>query len=194
MHVHLLNGLPMKLLKEELKQLFSKLTDWKILLLPSTEDKAFDRFCFPNTWIQCCPDYAEVYCRFSSGLCKDVFLLNTRAGMKLSKYLCRESVVLHFFFPHLFLWLKGYRCIGFRPVDLPSNWIPLHPGLKKKVIESIFIRCERIVRKFANKIFSGRKSLQGIIQPPVDLLLSPIALGYYAGRKILPFKNIYCQL
>jgi ferredoxin len=82
--------------------------------------------------------------------------------------------------------MKGYRCIGFRPVDLPSNWIPLHPGIKKKVIDSIFIRCERIVRDFAIKILSGKKVYRGLYSLPVDILISPISFGYYvAGRFFL---------
>ena len=48
---------------------------------------------------------------------------------------------------------------------MPSNWISLHPGLKKKVIESIFIRCEKIVRDFSRKNLVRGKSIQGIIQP-----------------------------
>lgn len=85
--------------------------------------------------------------------------------------------------------LKGYKCIGFRPVDLPSNWIPLHPGLKKKVIESIFIRCEKIVRKFADKILTGKKVYRGLYSIPIDLLISPIALGYYIGGRFFLSKT-----
>jgi ferredoxin len=84
------------------------------------------------------------------------------------------------------LLMKGYRCIAFRPVDLPSNWIPLHPGIRKKVIDSIFVRCERIVRNLANKMLSGKKVYCGLYSLPVDLLISPVAFGYYvAGRFFL---------
>lgn len=34
--------------------------------------------------------------------------------------------------PALMLRLKGYRIKGLRPLDLPSNWISLHPGLRGK--------------------------------------------------------------
>jgi ferredoxin len=91
--------------------------------------------------------------------------------------------------PAFILWLKGYRCIGFRPVDLPSNWISLHPGLKKKVIESIFIRCEKIVRKFAAKILEGRRVYRGLLSIPVDLIVSPIALAYYLGGRFFLSKT-----
>jgi Pyruvate/2-oxoacid:ferredoxin oxidoreductase delta subunit len=91
--------------------------------------------------------------------------------------------------PALMLWFKGYRCIGFRPVDLPSNWISLHPGIRKKVAESIFNRCEKIVRKFAGKIFEGRKVYRGLFSLPVDLLISPVSLGYYVGGRFFLAKT-----
>jgi ferredoxin len=54
------------------------------------------------------------------------------------------------------------------------------------VIDSIFIRCERIVRSFAIKLLSGKKVYRGLFSLPVDLLISPIAFGYYvAGRFFL---------
>ena len=92
-------------------------------------------------------------------------------------------------FPAFMLWLKGYKCIGFRPVDLPSNWIPLHPGLRKKVIESIFKRCEPIVRNFANKILTGGRVYRGLFSLPVDLLISPVAAGYYIGGRFFLSKT-----
>jgi len=79
--------------------------------------------------------------------------------------------------------------IGFRPVDLPSNWIWLHPGLRTKIIESIYSRCEKIVRKFTQKILSGKKVYRGLFSIPVDLLISPISLGYYAGGRFFLAKT-----
>jgi ferredoxin len=126
-----------------------------------------------------------------------VFLLNTRAGMKLYKLFMPGLSGVALMLPAFILWLKGYRCIGFRPVDLPSNWIPLHPGIKKKVIVSLFIRCERIVRNFANKILTGKKVYRGLYSMPVDLIVSPLALAYYIGGRFFLAKmfiaNIHCN-
>jgi hypothetical protein len=72
------------------------------------------------------------------------------------------------------LWLKGYKCIGFRQMDMPSNWVPLHPGLRQKVIESILGK-QSPGKKLRKKLLSGRKVWRGLISLPVDLMVSPVA-------------------
>jgi len=81
--------------------------------------------------------------------------------------------------PALYLKLKGYKIVGLQPMDLPSNWISLHLGLRQKIINLIFNRCKKITKKFANKILSGKKVYKGLISLPIDLLISPISLAYY---------------
>jgi hypothetical protein len=76
--------------------------------------------------------------------------------MKLYKKFMPGISGMALIIPALILWIKGYKCIGFRPVDLPSNWISLHPGLKKRVVESIVRgRSKRIVRRFAKSFLEG---------------------------------------
>lgn len=143
-------------------------------------------FAFPTHGFNAAPIMLRFIASFPSGLSKEVFLLNTRAGMKMSKIFLPGISGVALLLPAFILLLKKYRCTGFRPVDLPSNWIPLHPGLKEKVIRSIFERCERIVRSFARKILSGERVYRGLFSLPLDILVSPIALGYYiAGRFFL---------
>jgi Pyruvate/2-oxoacid:ferredoxin oxidoreductase delta subunit len=91
--------------------------------------------------------------------------------------------------PLFMLWIKGYKIIGLKSVDLPSNWISLHPGLKQKVIESIFQRCEVIVRNFADKILNGTRVYQSLISLPVDLIISPLAVVYYIGGRFFLAKT-----
>jgi Pyruvate/2-oxoacid:ferredoxin oxidoreductase delta subunit len=57
------------------------------------------------------------------------------------------------------------------------------------VIESIFTRCEGIVRRFAGKIFSGKKVYRGLMSIPADLLISPVALAYYIGGRFFLSKT-----
>jgi ferredoxin len=159
------------------------------IIMPSMEEKPLIGFAFPTHGFNAAPIMLRFIAGFPGGLCRNVFLLNTRAGMKLYKLFMPGISGVALLLPAFILRIKGYRCIGYRPVDLPSNWIPLHPGLKKKVIESIFIRCEKIVRKFANKILSGQKVYTGLFSLPVDLLLSPIALGYYLGGRFFLSKT-----
>jgi Pyruvate/2-oxoacid:ferredoxin oxidoreductase delta subunit len=117
----------------------------------------------------------------------DVFIGNTRAGMKLSRLFLPGLSGIALYLPALILFLKGYRIRSLYPVDLPSNWISLHPGLKKKVIDSMFDHYRSLTRRYAMKVLSGdRVFLKAFVLLPLDLLVFPLAIGYYFfGRYIL---------
>jgi Pyruvate/2-oxoacid:ferredoxin oxidoreductase delta subunit len=51
------------------------------------------------------------------------------------------------------------------------------------------VRCEKIVRNFADKIFAGKKVYRGLFSLPVDLLISPLALAYYVGGRFFLAKT-----
>jgi ferredoxin len=172
--------------KKGLKTVVRQIDRLENITMPKAGEKVLIGFAFPTHGFNAAPIMLRFIAGFPSGLSKEVFLLNTRAGMKLYKIFLPGLSGIATLLPAFLLWLKGYKCIGFRPVDLPSNWIPLHPGLREKVIESIFARCEIIVRKFAGKLLSGKKVYRGLYSIPVDLLISPIAVGYFvAGRFFL---------
>jgi Pyruvate/2-oxoacid:ferredoxin oxidoreductase delta subunit len=175
--------------KKGLKTVVQQIDRLENIIMPSPADKPLIGFAFPTHGFNAAPIMLRFLAGFPPGLGREVFLLNTRAGMKLYKIFLPGLSGLALILPSFILWLKGYKCLGFRPVDLPSNWIPLHPGLRKKVIESIFARCEPIVRNFANKILSGRKVYRGLFSLPVDLLISPVALGYYVGGRFFLSKT-----
>lgn len=156
------------------------------IILPEKGGNTLIGFAFPTHGFNSAPIMLRFIAGFPRGLCRNIFLVNTRAGMKLYKLFTPGLSGLALILPAFILRLKGYRCIGYRPVDLPSNWISLHPGLKKKVIDSIFIRCEGIVRSFARQMLSGKKIYRGLLSLPVDIAIAPIAFGYYiAGRFFL---------
>jgi Pyruvate/2-oxoacid:ferredoxin oxidoreductase delta subunit len=172
--------------KRGLKAVVQQIDRLENIIMPDPAENSLIGFAFPTHGFNAAPIMLRFIAAFPKRLCKNVFLLNTRAGMKLYKIFTPGMSGIALLLPAFILLMKGYRCIAYRPVDLPSNWIPLHPGIKKKVIDSIFVRCERIVRDFANKILSGRKVYRGLFSLPVDILISPIAFGYYvAGRFFL---------
>ena len=175
--------------KKGLRTVVQQIDRLENILIPEPDEKPLIGFAFPTHGFNAAPLMLKFMAGFPPRLCKEIFLLNTRAGMKLYKLFMPGLSGLALILPAFILWLKGYRCIGFRPVDLPSNWIPLHPGLKKKVIESIFARCEPIVRTFANKILSGKRVWRGLFSLPVDLLISPVAAGYYIGGRFFLSKT-----
>lgn len=139
-------------------------------------------FCYPTHGFNAPPVVIDFILRFPKGT-NPVFLLNTRAGMKISKLFMPGLSGLAQLFPAIILKLKGFKISGLQPMDLPSNWISIHPGLRQKVVDSIFQRCERITKRFADKILSGKHIYKGLISLPVDLLISPISVAYiFLGR------------
>jgi len=112
-----------------------------------------------------------------------VFIINTRAGMKFKKLYFPGLSGIAQLFSALILLFKGYKIVGMMPIDLPSNWISLHPGLSDNAIKDIFERCKTKTINFAKKIIKGERSyiaLHDIIQ---DLLLAPVSVLYYCiGR------------
>ncbi|MBT3208364.1 MAG: 4Fe-4S binding protein [Bacteroidetes bacterium] len=153
-------------------------------------------FCYPTHGFNAPPIVLKFLVKFPKSN-TDIFLINTRAGMKLHKIFTPGISGFAIILPAIILKLKGYRLIASRPLDLPSNWISFHPGLKENVIRSIFARCHNIIDKFADKIFTGKKIYRAWFDLPIDILISPISLGYYIiGRFALAktfFTNDACN-
>ena len=129
--------------------------------------------------------------RFPRSKGNRAFLMNTRAGLKLSKWFIPGLSGIALWLSALVLLLKGYRIVGLRSIDLPSNWISFHPGVKENVVESIYAHCKGITVKFARKILSGKKvytAFRDIIQ---DLLVSPVSIGYFFVGRFILAKSFY---
>ena len=150
-------------------------------------------FCFPTHGFNTPPIVIDFLNRFPKSPDTKVFLLNTRAGMKLYKLFTPGMSGLALWWPALMLRLKGYRCIGYQPLDLPSNWISIHPGLRKKVVESIFFRCKKITNRFTDKILDGKKVYQAFWGIPVDILISPISILYYLFGRFALSKTYFAS-
>lgn len=129
---------------------------------------------------------------------QSAFIVNTRAGMKMGKIFLPGLSGITQLLSALILLIKGYRIVGMRPIDMPSNWISIHPGIKEKVSLSILNRCKKITIQFAEKLAHGKKdyyALRNIIQ---DVAIAPISLGYYfVGRYVFAksfYANRYCTI
>jgi Pyruvate/2-oxoacid:ferredoxin oxidoreductase delta subunit len=95
--------------------------------------------------------------------------------------------------PALLLWLKGYKPIGFRPIDLPSNWISIHPGVRKKVKDSIVANCTITLQKFTNKVLKRKPVLNGLLWLPIDIAVLPIAFAYYFLGRFALSKTFFAS-
>jgi Pyruvate/2-oxoacid:ferredoxin oxidoreductase delta subunit len=175
--------------KKGLKAVVQQIDRLENIVLPPPAEKPLIGFAFPTHGFNAAPIMLKFIAGFPRGSGREVFLLNTRAGMKMYKLFIPGLSGVALLLPLFMLWTKGYKCIALRPVDMPSNWIPIHPGLKKKIIESIHIRCENIVRRFAVNILSGKRVYRGLYSVPIDILISPVALMYYIGGRFFLSKT-----
>ncbi|MFH0842619.1 MAG: EFR1 family ferrodoxin [Bacteroidota bacterium] len=172
-----------------LKTVVQQIDRLENIAMPDASEKPLIGFAFPTHGFNAAPIMLKFIAGFPKELCKDVFLVNTRGCLKLYKIFVPGFNGLALMLPALMLWLKGYRCIALRSIDMPSNWVPLHPGLKKKVIESIIAKAEPNIRNFAIKILSGKRIFRGLLSLPADLLISPAAAGYYIGGRFFLSKT-----
>ncbi len=131
--------------------------------------------------------------RFPRSKGSRVFLMNTRAGLKLSKWFIPGLSGLALWLAALVLLIKGYRIAGLRSIDLPSNWISLHPGVKEKVAASIYERCKRITLSFANRILDGKHVYTAFRDIVQDILISPVSLGYFFVGRFIIAKSFYAS-
>jgi len=156
-------------------------------------DNTLIGFCYPTHGFNAPPIVLDFIASFPRTVKAKFFVLNTQAGMKMYKIFTPGLGGIALFFPAILLMLKGYKCVNIRPMDMPSNWISLHPGMRKKVTQSIINRCERITRRFAIKLINGKKDYRWIPEFPLDLVVAPIAIPYYFIGRFMIAKTFFAS-
>jgi len=129
--------------------------------------------------------------RFPKGENK-VVLMNTRAGMLIGKFITPGLTGIAFYLSALILFLKGFSIKAILPVDMPSNWISLHPGLNERTIIYLHVKNKERVVNFARKIFQGKSHFKALLEI-YDILFAPIALGYYLVGRFFFAKTFYAS-
>ncbi len=160
---------------------------------PAVSDgKTLVGFCSATHGFNMPHHFLKLIFRFKAFPKSDVFIVNTRAGLKLSKLFIPGLSGLAQILPAAMLRLKGYHVVAMQPVDLPSNWISLHPGLKSTVVNSMVNHYKEKVDHFAELLLSGKRSyFPALISLPADILIMPIGLGYYFGGRFILAKSFY---
>lgn len=123
----------------------------------------------------------------------NVLLMNTRAGMLIGKYNVPGLTGVAFFLSAAILKLKGYSIKGMVAVDLPSNWISVHPGLNQRTIKYLHEINKKRVTECAEKVFSGKSNFKALREIIQDLIISPISLGYYFIGRFVFAKTFYAS-
>lgn len=149
-------------------------------------------FCYPTHGFNAPPVMLKFLTNLPRGRNR-FFLLNTRAGLKMSKIHVAGLGGIALWLPMLILRLKGYQPVGFRPLDMPSNWISLHPGIRIKVVISIKLHCTQTLNRFSRRIVSGRPVLNGLLWLPLDIAVAPVALLYYLFGRFFLAKTFFAS-
>lgn len=121
-----------------------------------------------------------------------VVLMNTRAGMLIGKFITPGITGIAFYLSALILFIKGFSIKAILPVDMPSNWISLHPGLNRRTVKYLHNKNKERVKVFAQKIVDGKSYFKALLEV-YDLLLAPIALGYFVAGRFFLAKTFYAS-
>jgi ferredoxin len=78
----------------------------------------------------------------------------------------------------LILALKGYRVRGTAGIDMPSNWIAVHPSLSPDAVAGIVARAKKKAARFTETILSGRRCFTCWVVYTFGLLVLPVSLAY----------------
>lgn len=155
-------------------------------------ENAMVAFCSPVHGFNYPPVMQAFIRRFPKGKNK-VLLLNTRAGMLIGKWITPGLSGITFYLSALILRMKGYGVKAMFPVDLPSNWISVHPGLNDRTVKFLHERNKERVTVFATKVFEGGSDFHSLREIVMDLLVSPISLGYFLVGRFLFAKTYYAS-
>jgi Pyruvate/2-oxoacid:ferredoxin oxidoreductase delta subunit len=123
----------------------------------------------------------------------NVLLLNTRAGMLIGRWITPGLSGVTFYLSGLRLKIKGYKIKAMYPVDLPSNWISVHPGLNHRTVTYINNTNKERVKAFAHKTLAGGVNFKALFEIIQDILISPISLGYYFVGRFLFAKTFFAS-
>ncbi|MFC1825010.1 EFR1 family ferrodoxin [Thermodesulfobacteriota bacterium] len=98
-------------------------------------------------------------CRLPRSESTAAFCVATRAGLKFGPVYTPGISGSGTFIIALILAFKGYRLRGLLSLDMPSNWLSFHPGLRPQNAEAIVNRAEPKLKRFMETISSGTRSI-----------------------------------
>ena len=122
-----------------------------------------------------------------------VYLINTRAGLLLGKWNIPGLSGIALLWPAVLLRLKGYSIKGMRSVDLPSNWMSIHPAIREKTTGKLLVRWKPKVERIAQKILLQQRTYSGYFSFPIDMLVTPISVLYYAFGRFALSKTFFAS-
>ena len=165
---------------------------FKKLNVPAAKGKRLLGFCYPTHGFGLPWFMLKFIFKFPAQERCDVFLLNTRAGSKIFRWFTPGISGIAQILPALILLVKGFRIRSLLPLDMPSNWISVHPGFKTATVAAIAARCRSMVDGFCEKVLNGRTHFRPnvFVMMPLDIALAPIAFMYFMYGRFF-FAKLY---
>ncbi len=141
-------------------------------------------------------NFPPIMLNFLAGFPKSdnkVVIMNTRAGMKIGNWVTPGLSGITLYFAASVLKLKGYKIQSLYSVDLPSNWISIHPGLRANAVNFINEKIKNKVNHIAEEIINEKTNYKFTREIILDLAIAPISLGYYFVGRFILSKTYYAS-
>jgi ferredoxin len=128
--------------------------------------------------------------RFAFGLPRrrgtHAVVVATRAGMRIGSLYTPGFEGTATLLVAVILAAKGYHVRGTAGIDMPSNWIALHPSLSYQAVIGIVNRARTRTAHFMSPVVLGRQRFANWIASLLGLLVLPISVAYLLiGRLFL---------
>jgi Pyruvate/2-oxoacid:ferredoxin oxidoreductase delta subunit len=120
-------------------------------------------------------------------------VVSTRAGTRLGRHFLPGMEGTAAYLVVLILTLKGYRVRGVTAIDMPSNWLAVHPPLSAFSVDGIVGRAESKIGDFMATILAGRRRFAGWFCLFLGLLLLPVSVAYVLVGRFYLSKTFFAS-
>lgn len=106
------------------------------------------------------------------------FVMPTRGSNKFGRVFLPGMEGTAGYLAALILLLKGYNLRGVLGLDMPSNWLAVHPGYPEPEARVIIERSGQKLAVFMDTLLAGGRYFRGFIALLLGIALFPLSLGY----------------
>lgn len=117
-------------------------------------------------------------CALPRGQGAHAFVIATRGATPVGRFMCPGLEGTTAYLLALILALRGYRLRGVTAIDMPVNWIAVHPGIRPETARRMSARSLPRAEAFLDALLAGRRRYRGWIGLALGLLLARVSLAY----------------
>ncbi len=134
-------------------------------------------------------------CRLPAGEGSGAFVMVTRAGTKFDSIFLPGMEGTAGYLLGLILLLKGYRLRGVRGLDMPSNWLVVHPGFGEASARAIIDRAQPTAEGFLERILSGHSAFGygSVVCLALGIILAQVSLLYITIGRLMLSKLFFAS-